>query len=166
MDDVESDHIFQTVRKGSCSVSPYTPDIMLGPQLLNRRSISMSPSIDERRRTISVSPSSRSSIVDMEMKSDIKLNDLRQRRRGSVALLQSLSKTEHLPYSVWPKTRRESQHSLSQETLLTSRTILGDAAKYRLMSKSALLSYEEEMIESQTEPDKQEPDEMNTSCWK
>lgn len=153
MSDVENDHVFQTVKRGSVSISPCTPDMMLRAAspvhlLARSNSIISGPSgIYRRRKTLASIPTTPSSVIEIPSRPEIPLSDLR-RRRGSAALLRRLSTAEHLPYSVWPKTRRDSQQSLSQETLLTPISMLGDGAKYKLMSKSALRSYEEEMNEN------------------
>ena len=160
MADVQSDQVFQSVKRGSVSLAPSIPDVMVQfsskvptAYTCTRRRISsfqMNISSQSKQQQNSNNSTPKCSID----KSGILLVDLNHSRKQSLILRDKLKQSEHLPYSVWPKANRPTilvSPPSVEEPLPTSGTsnnmsqFIPDPSKYRRMSKSALHVYQEEM---------------------
>lgn len=166
MADVQSDQIFQTVKRGSVSIAPSAPDVMVqfSPKVhtiataYRRKSSSLFAT--NGHKSDSLSNKYNSSIVDFSSKHSTQLVDLNNPPEEAKVLRKKLLHSEHLPYSVWPKARSNSlipnpsgyieqpySNSFTYNTVQLNQP--ESTTKYRRMSKSALQCYQEEIKNQQ-----------------
>lgn len=142
MADVHNDQVFQSVRRGSASLAPATPDLVV------RFSQKPNSLPGQWRRQ---STSGRNSYTCAADWGNIPLVDLMNRgRKASLALRETLKHSDHLPYSVWPKARKPTILVTSSDEPLPSVSshashLAPDGTRFRRVSRSALHSYQEEM---------------------